>query len=129
MGENVRRVKIVFMQDTADDYYSQRIIRDGTAWEEVTELELAFLQKHIHLLAARAFAPAGLTASLMIEDDTPIRSRLIQLRELLQEEQKAQQKREAEAKKAKLDKELKRKAKTEAQERELLKELQQKYRK
>jgi len=120
-----KMVKILLMQETSDDYYSQKIIRDSISdWEEISDEDFQFLQKH---LASIFPYNNGFMPLLMVKDDKPVLSRIEQIKKVLDREKEKQDAERAKREESKRAKEKARMLKKMASERELFDELKKKF--
>ena len=99
------KVKIIFVDCDADDYYSREIIRTGLEWEEVTDVELKILQNTHHKWGWNN--QFNLQAKLIIQCPLPI-SKIIESAKLIAAKQIQIDKENAAKKEAKRQKKLQR---------------------
>lgn len=120
-----KMVKIVLLQETSDDYYSQKIIRDSISdWEEVSDADFQFLQKHLHSVFPYK---NGFTPMIIVKDETPISNRISQIKDLLDKEKARHEAEKAKRDEAKLAREKSKLLRKMASERELFDELKKKF--
>ena len=103
------KVKIIYTKYIGD-YYDEEIITDGLDWEEVTNEELALLNKYIYRIPTKNDS----YAKLVVQSSEPIKETLTSLKEWVKKEEEAAQlhaKKAAETKKANAAKQLENKRK------------------
>lgn len=120
-----KMVKILLMQETSDDYYSQKLIRDSISdWEEVSDEDFQFLHKHLHSIFPYS---NGFTPMLMVKDDKPLVARIAQIKQVLDREKAKQDAERAKREEAKRAREKAKMLRKMASERELFEELSKKF--
>lgn len=99
------KMKIVFTEGMDLGYYDERqIVRDMTDWEEVTDEELALINKYKYHIRAR-FTGMGLTPHIVVQDDQPVSTRITDIHSLMrqvEEQARLVEKKNAKAKKKRL---------------------------
>lgn len=107
-------VRIVLVEETSDDYYSRKIIRDGiTDWEEISDEDFELLRYNVRRLYDTQH---NMEAMLIVKDDAPVVDRLKSIKDALAKErakQEAERKKRDDAKLAKEKAKLMKKAESE----------------
>lgn len=109
-----------------DDYYGSSVIREGISdWETVSNEDLEFLRKNMHIVARKV--PDGCRPVLITKDPVRIAERIESVREEIAKA-KAEQEAERERRRKKQEEQQRKKLlKTKKTELELLAELKKKY--
>lgn len=118
-------VKIVLVEETSDDYYSRKIIRDGlTEWEEISDEDFELLRYNVRLLYDYKH---NLEPMLVVRDDVPVVERLKSIKDALAKEKAKQEADKRKREEAKLAREQARLQKKLGTEKELFEKLKAKF--
>lgn len=80
----MRQVRIIFVEEIQGDYdILATIARDITDWEEVSDEELDFLKKNLHLMAAEVTGSGHLQPLLIVKDEVAVRERITGLQQIV----------------------------------------------
>lgn len=120
-----KMVKILLVQETSDDYYSQKIIRDSISdWEEISDEDFRFLEKNLHSVFP---TPSGFTPMLVVKDDKSVVTRIAQIKESLDKEKARRDAEQAKREEARMAREKAKLLKKMSSERQLFDELKKKF--
>jgi hypothetical protein len=118
-------VKIVLVEDTSDDYYSRKIIRDGiTDWEEISDEDFQLLRYNVRMLYDSS---NNLEPMLIVKDDVPVVDRLKSIKDALAKERAKQEAEKRKREEAKLAREQAKLMKKVASEKALFEQLKAKF--
>lgn len=118
-------VKIVLVEETSDDYYSRKIIRDGlTEWEEISDEDFELLRYNVRQLYDYTH---NLEPMLIVRDDVPVVERLKSVKDALAKEKAKQEADKRKKEEAKLAREQAKLMKKVASEKELFEKLKAKF--
>lgn len=118
-------VKIVLVEETSDDYYSRKIIRDGiTDWEEISDEDYDLLRYNVKRLYDMEH---NMEPMLIVKDDVPVIERLKSVKEAIGKERAKQEAEKRKREEAKLAREQAKLMKKVNSEKELFEKLKAKF--
>lgn len=96
-------VKIVLVEETSDDYYSRKIIRDGiTDWEEISDEDYKILRYNVKRLYDTEY---NMEPMLIVKDDVPVIERIKSIKDAVAKERARQEAENRKRQEAKLARE------------------------
>lgn len=118
-------VRIVLVEETSDDYYSRKIIRDGiTDWEEISDDDFDILRYNVRMLYN---SQHNLEPMLIVKDDVPVAERIKSIKDAVAKERAKQEAEKRKREDAKLAKEKARLMKKAESEKALFEQLKAKF--